>query len=55
MGAPGSSVQVGTAAAHHWFGLAWNVLFTVPVVVVRYARLVWAELRRRRQLLPLAG
>lgn len=41
-------VIVHNTAGHHWWALAWNVLFTLPVVVLRYAALVWAEQRRRR-------
>lgn len=39
---------VHNTAGHHWRSLACNVLFTLPVVVLRYAALVWAEQRRRR-------
>lgn len=44
-------VIVHSTAGHHWWSLAWNVLFTLPVVVLRYAALVWAEQRRRKQAL----
>jgi len=42
---------VQSTAGHHWLALAWNVLFTLPVAVLRYAALVWAEQRRRKQSL----